>query len=70
MIRRSKDWKAREERGRAVERGDVFGAAEIVENNWGHGDCEIPSNITQKPPCRARHRRSASILFGGGTRDR
>jgi hypothetical protein len=59
-----------EETGRALERGDLFGATGIVENNWGHGEEKTSWTIPQKPDCRLRHRRRRGLLFGGGIRER
>jgi hypothetical protein len=69
MITRSRDWKAVEEKGRAFENGDFFGAPGIMENNWGQeegGELGVP----RKPECRRRFRRGTTFLFGGGIRER
>jgi hypothetical protein len=69
MIARSRDWEAVEERGRALERGDFFGAAGMMENNWGQEQKEVSPVGPRKPECCRRHRRW-SRLFGGGIRER
>ena len=69
MIARSKDWKAAEERGQALERGDFFGAAGMTENNWGQEQKEVPLVVLPQSKCCRRHRRQ-SRLCGGGIRER
>jgi hypothetical protein len=68
MIARGRDWEAAEEKGRTLERGDFFGTAGMMENNWGQ-EKEVSPVGPQKPLCRRRFKRDTT-LFGGGIRAR
>jgi hypothetical protein len=68
MIARGRDWEAAEEHGRSLEKGDFFGAAGMMENNWGQDEKEVSPVVPQRPLCCRRFRRNTTLLFGGGRR--